>query len=187
MNLFSDAKAAEVAAYFLSKSDGQLAILKLMKLMYLAERESFKQHHFPIIGDYLVSMPHGPVLSLTYDRLNGNCRNTYMRELLSDKENYNISLKPNISMDRDLKYLSKDDQDILEDVWNEFGHMGKWEIRDYTHNGGCPEWTDPNGSSIPITYRDLFKALEFDEQTASSIEDYLTEESDIDSFFSNLV
>ncbi|QIO10024.1 Panacea domain-containing protein [Acinetobacter lanii] len=186
MNLFSDLKATEVAAYFLTKSDGQLPVLKLMKLMYLAERESFKKNHLPIIGDLLVSMPHGPVLSLTYDRLNGNCRNTYMSELLSDKENYNISLKKDICIDSDLKYLNYDEVKVLESVWNEFGHMGKWEIRDYTHNGGCPEWTDPNGSSVPISYKELFKALDFDDDTASSIEEYLNEEVEIDDFFASL-
>ncbi|SUA19949.1 phage associated protein [Neisseria gonorrhoeae] len=39
--IFQEPKAAQAAAFLLYKANGRLEVLKLMKLMYLAERESF--------------------------------------------------------------------------------------------------------------------------------------------------
>jgi len=39
--LFQEPKAAQAAAFMLYRANGKLEVLKLMKLMYLAERESF--------------------------------------------------------------------------------------------------------------------------------------------------
>src|SRR5437773_97003 len=69
--MFDELKAAQVAAFFLFKSAGQINVLKLTKLMYLAERESYKRYGEPLTGDRLVSMDHGPVLSRTLNYTNG--------------------------------------------------------------------------------------------------------------------
>jgi len=45
--------------------------LKLMKLLYLADRESMRRNGRPISGDRYVSMDHGPVLSQTLNLING--------------------------------------------------------------------------------------------------------------------
>jgi hypothetical protein len=42
-----------------------LPVIKLIKLMYLAERLSLQRYGEPLTGDRLVSMPDGPVLSMT--------------------------------------------------------------------------------------------------------------------------
>lgn len=63
--LFNEKRTTQAAAFFLFKAGGKLPVLKLMKLLYLAERESYRQYGEPISGDNLVSMPHGPVLSQT--------------------------------------------------------------------------------------------------------------------------
>ncbi len=39
-SMFNERKAAQAAAYLLHKAGGKLPLLKLMKLMYLAERLS---------------------------------------------------------------------------------------------------------------------------------------------------
>ena len=67
-NLFNEKKAAQAAAYFLFRAATPLSVLKLTKLLYLAERRSFERFGEPMIGENPVSMPHGPVLSTTYDR-----------------------------------------------------------------------------------------------------------------------
>ncbi|HTH08426.1 MAG TPA: Panacea domain-containing protein, partial [Acidovorax sp.] len=64
---FNERKAAQAAACLLHKAGGSLSVLKLMKLMYLAERRSLKKYGDTITGDAFVSMPHGPVLSMTYN------------------------------------------------------------------------------------------------------------------------
>ena len=69
--LFNEKRTAQAAAFMLHSAGGRLPLLKLMKLLYLAERESLRLFGEPISGDKLVSMPHGPVLSKTLDMMNG--------------------------------------------------------------------------------------------------------------------
>lgn len=54
--IFQEPKAAQAAAFMLYKANGRLEVLKLMKLMYLAERESFLRFGEGLTGDALVSM-----------------------------------------------------------------------------------------------------------------------------------
>jgi hypothetical protein len=67
---FSEKKAAQVAAFFLHRAGGRMEKLKLMKLMYLAERASYQKFGEPMVGDKLVSMDNGPALSITLNHMN---------------------------------------------------------------------------------------------------------------------
>ena len=56
-------KVVQVVGYILSKYQGKLNYTKLIKMLYLADRESMRQTGYPITGDNYVSMPRGVVLS----------------------------------------------------------------------------------------------------------------------------
>jgi len=60
--MFSEKKIAQVAAFFVSKAGGRLNHMKLLKLIYLSDRESLDQWGEPISYD---SMERGSVLSST--------------------------------------------------------------------------------------------------------------------------
>lgn len=173
--LYSDRCAAQVAAFFLYKAGGRLTILKLMKLLYLAERLSLQKYGEPITYDSLVSMPHGPVLSMTLNHINGmiNSSPGGWDEWISDRENREVSLvDPSMirSPELDLPALSETDLEVLYETWDRFGHMSASQLRNFTHDH-CPEWKDPHGSSIPIDYRSLFNAFGFaSEKTDALIE-----------------
>jgi len=171
--LFDERKAAQVAAFLLFKAGGQLPLLKLMKLMYLAERESLRRYGDTITGDSFVSMPHGPVLSMTYDYINGGLPSAPggWASWVSDRADHVVALRdPNMmgSPEQDLLALSDTDLECLDAVWQQFGHQSGWELRDYTH-AECPEWENPNGSSRPIPMGRLLKALGYDPAQADAI------------------
>ena len=63
--------------------------------------------------------------------------------------------------------------------------MGKWEIRDWTHEN-CAEWKDPKGSSNPISYEALARALGFDEASAIELAAQIQAEQEIDRLFAAL-
>ena len=69
--MFNERRVAQMAAYLLDHARTRMKYLKLMKLLYLADRESMKRHGHPISGDRYVSMDHGPVLSNTLNLING--------------------------------------------------------------------------------------------------------------------
>ena len=164
-NLFNEKKAAQAAAYFLFRAGGPLSVLKLMKLLYLAERRSFEKFGEPMIGDRLVSMPHGPVLSCTYNHMTGELPSVEggWDFWIADRAEHDLALRDPDSLrspEQDLLELSDADVGILSDIWDQFGGMDQWELREYTHDH-CPEWKDPEGSMIPMQPEDFFEALKF--------------------------
>lgn len=145
---FNDKKSAQVAAFFCQKAGGSMPVLKLVKLIYLADRSFMGKCGFPITNDHHVSMPHGPANSLTLNFIDGNLESADWDKLVSDRADHDVGLARDWSED-DTDELSDAEVEAMEEVWVNFGHMTKYQIRDWTHNN-CPEWEDPSGSSSPI-------------------------------------
>lgn len=172
-NLFNEKKAAQAAAFFLFQARQPMSVLKLMKLLYLAERRSFELHGSPMIGDRLVSMPHGPVLSVTYNHMSGELESTEggWDSWIADREGHDLDLRNRAALKsaEELLELSDADIDVLDAVWKQFGRMTGWELRNWTHNN-CSEWKDPEGSMIPMKLEELFTALKYSpEQTREAL------------------
>lgn len=169
--LFNEKKAAQVAAFFLIKANTGLTILKLMKLMYLAERRSFESYGEGLIGDRLVSMPHGPVLSITHNYMNGELTSVAggWDTWIADRAGHQLTISDSkrASTVDDLLELSDADVEVLSATWQKFGAMSGWDLREYTH-ANCPEWKDPDGSMIPMKPEDLFTALEFSQEQSGA-------------------
>ena len=184
---FNERKVAQMAAYFLRQQGGEMSILKLMKLLYLSERESLRLYGTPMSGDRLVSMDHGPVLSSTLDL----AKNTAIDAdengwdcLIRRKARYVLELVEGAAGSDDFDELSEADQEILTSVWQEFGHLSRWAVRDYTHT--LDEWVDPNGTSLPIKYKDVFLACGYDERKAMELSDQINDHRTIDRIFESL-
>jgi uncharacterized phage-associated protein len=153
-------KAAQVCAFFAKKNGGTINVLKLAKLLYLADREFMNRYDFPILFDSLVSMPHGPVTSMTMNYVNGlsqEARESW-EEFVTDRAGYEVGLAIADLSEEDLDELSDAEVHVLDATWDKFGYMNPFQIRDYTH-AHCPEWEDPNGSSYPIPYERVLKFL----------------------------
>lgn len=184
--MFNERKVAQMAAFLLEQGGKRFAHLKLMKLLYLADRESLDQYGYPLSGDKHVSMRHGPVLSCTLDLINGNVlsRDDGWEAWISDRENHEVAVRRDFTRE-ELDELSDADIEILSSVWGKFGHMSKFEIRDYTHDN-LPEWEDPNGSSNPIPVKRIFTALGRTPTEADELKANLEAESSIDRLFASL-
>lgn len=166
----------------LHRAGGRLPLLKLMKLLYLAERESLRVFGEPISGDKLVSMPHGPVLSKTLDMMNGWGGDSQggWNAWIEDRSGHDLALRdPSMirSPEEDLLELSDGDIEVLDSVWSQYGHMGKYDLVAYTHSDGCPEWEDPQGSSRPIPTAKLLKVLGYDDDALRSVIQHLHEQA----------
>lgn len=182
--MFSEKKVAQMSAYFLAKLGGRVAYIKLIKLLYLAERQAMAKWGDSISGDLFVSMPHGPVLSRTYDLIKGLGGSAW-NDLIKDETNYEVSLRGSISED-DLDQLSRADIRILDSTFEEYGKLDPFELVDYTHNN-CKEWQDPNGSSFPIKPEDIFRALGKDEDQVQKLLAKRQEQRSLDSIKASLI
>lgn len=155
---FNSRKAAQVVAFFAREQGGTINVLKLVKLIYLADREAMAQFDAPILYDRMVAMAHGPVNSATLDLINGMATDTDdWSEFVGQRRGHDVTLAHDVA-NSDLDELSRRDLRVLATIWAKFGHMGKYEIRDFTHKN-CPEWENPQGSSNPIPYDRIFKFL----------------------------
>lgn len=185
--MFNERKAAQMAAFFLGQNpESRMSHLKLMKLLYLADREAVRSFGFPISGDRMVSMPHGPVLSMTLNLMDGDVESCPggWEAWISDKENHELSLRQPLKADT-LDELAPAELEVLRSVWQQFGAMGKWEIRDWTHDH-CAEWEDPRGSSNPIAFERLARAVGFDAAAAKELSAQIQAEQEIDRLFATL-
>lgn len=187
--MFNEHKVAQMAAFFLSKTlDHRMPHLKLMKLLYISDREAVRKYGFPISGDHFVSMPHGPVLSNTLNLMDGDVESKPdgWEYWISAKENHELSLSDQSATNEILfDELSKAELKILDRVWNDFGRMGKWEIRDWTHKN-CAEWVDPLGSSHPIDFESLVRAVGFNSELTRELVSCFNTGQDMDKLFASL-
>ena len=182
--LFDERRAAQASAFLLHSAGGKLPLIKLVKLMYLAERLSLQRYGEPITGDRLVSMPHGPVLSRTYDFINGALPSQEggWETWVADREGHMVTLRdPSMvrSPEQDLLRLSDSDLEVLGEIWQEFGHWDRWQLVQYTHSEACPEWEDPDGSSKPIAYETLFEKTGYTHEQAAALANRLLEQREL--------
>lgn len=155
--MFKERKAAQMAAFFLDRAGGSMPHMKLIKLMYLADRRHYGEHGCPISNDVVVAMRNGPVLSRTLDLINGYVPSSEnWDELISARENHRVALRRDVT-ERDSGDLSKSEEEAMGAVFAKFGDIDQWKLVEHTH--AFPEWTDPGDSVLPISPRDILSAV----------------------------
>lgn len=152
-------KAAQVAAFFVKAQGGKINVLKLVKLIYLADRLAMDTFEAPILNDQFVSMDHGPVNSITLNQINGLSEDrSDWDAFITDREDHFVGLRNAALTEYELDELSAAELKVLKIIWEKYGSMSQFEVRDFTHKH-CPEWEDPHGSSSPIPIERIFKFL----------------------------
>ena len=179
-------KNKNVVLYILNKApEKTVDRLKLIKLIWLADRWHLNQYGRKITKADYYALPFGPVASQVLDLLKRN------EDCIKKIGNNQVALAQ-----ADEKYLSQTDRDILNKVWDEMNKLGQLELVDFSHN--FPEWkryeTYLKDSSMPNSYRmveeDFFEKNDFmnvvdDETRESSKEEYLRSKH-FNSYLANL-
>jgi len=151
--VFNERRATDAAAHILKLCGGRMSYMKLIKLMYLADREALKQHGHTISTDSFVSMDRGPVLSQVLNLITSEPSPEELlspwHQVISGPQDYEIELLADTSFGQ----LSPNTESVLDAVYAQFGHWDRWQLVKYTH--ALPEWRDPRGSSIPITIEEI--------------------------------
>ncbi|HBE9090501.1 putative phage-associated protein [Serratia fonticola] len=188
--MFSESKTAQMAGYLLLKRGGRMAYIKLMKLLYLSDREYMLTYGDSMTGDRAVSMDNGPVLSKTYDLLKSGSpeEESPWGEWIAGERNFEVSIKKQVRglNDEDaFDELSKADIRILDKVFAEFGKYKRFDLCEHTHKM-CPEWQDPHGSSVPINPKAIFMAGGKTEEEAEMLIERMRERGFIQQFSAQL-
>ena len=76
---------------------------------------------------------------------------------------------PRLLKDCPTDTLSDAEIGLIKDVFAEYGRMNRWKLVNEVHK--FQEWQDPEGSAIPIAYRDILKAGGKTDIETAAIED----------------
>ena len=158
-------KAAQTIAFFALREGGSINVLKVIKLVYLSDRESVRLRGHPIQDEPRFSLPHGPVNSMTLDHLNGAYRENQplWQQVLEARAGNNVGLANANLSENDLDMLSSRELTILEQVWRQVGHMDRFDLADWTHEPeNVAEWEDPKGSRRAISLERMMAAVGLD-------------------------
>ena len=175
---FNEAKAAQTAARLLKNRGGKMSYMKLIKLLYLVDREALRRWGRPVTTDSYVAMDQGPVLSTTLNLINHGPapeRKSPWSELISERDGYDVRLQTEDPLDDE---LSRAEEELIDEIFSQFGNMGRWQLVDHLHT--LPEWEDPKGGSLQISYEDIFRALGKDDQEIGELEGELESVSSVD-------
>lgn len=74
--------------------------------------------------------------------------------------------------------LSEAESELLDKIFAEHGRKTRWELVELAH--ALPEWIDPRGGAIAITYRDILKAGGKSDLEISAVEEELAELAETD-------
>lgn len=174
-------KATEAAARLLKKRGGNMSHLKLIKLLYLVDREAYVRWGRPVTYDSYVSMPHGPVLSFTLDMINEPEYNegAYWHKYIAPKANNEVKLLEMEAIPN--AHLSAAEEQLIDEIFQQYGRMSRWELRDLTHK--LPEWENPEGSSRPIDPSDILRYSGYSDEQIREIANDLEETRLADALF----
>jgi uncharacterized phage-associated protein len=152
---FNESKTAQIAGVLLEMRAAPMHYMKLIKLMYLVDRAALIMWGRPLTYDNYVSMPHGPVLSATLDLINEgpDGESPWHQQIERATDPYCVRLKARPQTTE----LSEAEKNLIAKIFERYGRMNRYDLRDLLHKV-LPEWQDPKGSSLPITYRDILRA-----------------------------
>lgn len=172
---FNEEKAAQIACLLLKKRGvNKMNYLKLMKLMYLIDREALVRWGSSMTFDRYVSMDNGCVLTQTNNLLVlESYLPSYWKQYISPPKGYDVELLSEPEFDE----LSPAELSLINEVYEKFGHLSRWDLVEISHE--LPEWRNPQGSSIPIDYKDILRLAG---KTEEEIIDILSEMEAVSEF-----
>lgn len=153
---FNQAKATQAAARLLRLRGGRMSYIKLIKLLYFADREALLLWGRPITTDVYVSMDNGPVVSQIYNLIREEDKpgsRGAWRQYISQSKDFDVEL---LSENPPCDELSRAEENLLDKIFEKYGHLNRWDLVKLSHD--LPEWQDPHGSAFPIEYSDILRA-----------------------------
>lgn len=132
--------------------------LRILKLLYIADREGIKEIGRPVLGCRTVAMDHGPLHSAVLDLINGE----HIAEPLFSKYFEKFDYFVELSRDRDpgVGRLSRFEIEKLQEVCERYAVVSDWDLaHKVTHS--FPEWIDNQrpGTSATIPLEHIIAAV----------------------------
>lgn len=136
---FDHKKATQAINYFSQKEGGKIDMMKVIKLIYFADRYHLRKYGRPVVNDTYWAMSFGPVGTTVKDiagfsQFLDEEELRYAVEYLAKGDSYFILSKNKV----DDKVFSDSDVEALEFAYSTFGKFGQFDLAEITHK--YPEW-----------------------------------------------
>ena len=126
-------KSVQALNYLANKEPNkEINRLKALKILWLSDKYHLLKYRRTILKDKYYAMKNGPVPSDTIDISNGAYWD-YAKQFITAHQ---LTVKSVNSPD--LSLFSKSDLEALDHVWEKFGSLTQWQLRDLSHK--YPEW-----------------------------------------------
>ncbi|MCG8584489.1 MAG: SocA family protein, partial [Pirellulales bacterium] len=135
MNLRFDATKAVQAAAVIARLEGKrISRLRLLKLLYIADRESLKTRGSPMLGSKSVAMDNGPLHSDVYDMIKG----THAAAPRWSRYFTNTGRDVRITREPDNSALSRFEVELITEVVERHRDIDDFQLSVLTHQ--FEEW-----------------------------------------------
>lgn len=166
---YNPRKATQAVAYLVSLGGGRIDLWRMLKLVYLFDRESLVQTGSTITGDALDNLPYGGTPERIYDNTktqrDERFKDAVWKEYLSESINNEVHLQhDNFPMDE----LSEFERNLIKRVWESFGNLSSSKL--YKHVHGLPEFKDPEGSSTRIDPEEILRHANWSDEAIAQAE-----------------
>lgn len=169
---FDHKKATQAINYFATKEGNQIGKLKLIKLIYLADRYHLRRYGRPIANDTYLAMPLGPVCSSIKDIaefsdfLDDTEREYASRYLQRGERPHSITSIAQVDED----VFSDSELEALNFAYTEFGAYQASALVEITHH--YPEWIKfKNALESKETTREMMSYHDFFNDPENKFED----------------
>lgn len=148
---FNPEKTIQSVGLLLELEGCPVSRMRLLKLLYIAERELLTESGRPLTGDVAIAMKYGPVLSQVYDLIKGVASDSESWRDHFENSGYRVRLKKK----PERSSLTKREIEKLIEVASRFSDMTDDELSELTH--GFKEWSGnfQEGTSTPIPWREI--------------------------------
>ena len=179
---FNFEKSLQAAGVLLRLEEGRMPYLRLLKLLYIADREMLAATASPITGDRAFAMKYGPVLSHIYALIKGSGAKFEDWDKHIRTQGYAVKLAENPGRGK----LSRGEIEKLTEVSERYRNKDQWELSDLTHD--FPEWRshwpeDAESGSYPIPWEEMLTAQGEDPETIKIVEEEELARQYIDNLF----
>jgi len=159
---FNFQRTLQASACLLRLDGKRMGYLRLLKLLYIADREWLAETGESISGDRAYAMKYGPVLSNVYDLVRGNGSQAGVWDDFIHTEGYAVTLVA----DPGRGELSKGIVNKLTEIAERYRGIDDWELSERTHE--FREWVENSagGGANPIPWRDVLHAQSRPEMVA---------------------
>ncbi len=167
---FNEAKAVQIAGFFLRLTGGEMNYMKLVQLMYLVDRTALAELGRSLTYDNIYSLKDGLILGSILDLIKKGVvpnSESIWYQYVSPPSSYEVQLiKETLTTE-----LSKADKRLIESIFEQYGHLNQWDLNIFQKT--LPEWKPQASSRYPVSYHEIMKIAGWSDQDIASVDDDL--------------